>query len=126
MTLAATQPYRAPKAPARAFARTLNIVLWSWRILAWLYTFLSAGAAKKRRLKPKLKPKEHALPCFSLSWNASPSFGPEKWVWFGGPRGVASPVPDYLASFDQLHSCATLLLSLSLNPAEAQADMLAA
>ena len=43
-----------------------------------------------------------------------------------GPRGVASPVPDYLASFDQLHSCATLLLSLSLNPAEAQADMLAA
>ena len=35
-------------------------------------------------------------------------------------------VPDYLASFDQLHSCATLLLSLSLNPAEAQADMLAA
>ena len=47
-------------------------------------------------------------------------------VW--GPRGVASPVLDYLASFDQLHSCATLLLSesLSLNPAEAQADMLAA
>ena len=35
-------------------------------------------------------------------------------------------VPDYLASFDQWHSCATLLLSLSLNPAEAQADMLAA
>ena len=41
------------------------------------------------------------------------------------PIAVAT-VPDYLASFDQWHSCATLLLSLSLNPAEAQADMLAA
>ena len=30
--------------------------------------------------------------------------------------------PPILLRFDQLHSCATLLLSLSLNPAEAQAD----
>ena len=33
-------------------------------------------------------------------------------VW--GPRGVASPVPIIFASFDQLHSCTALLLSLSL------------
>ena len=31
-------------------------------------------------------------------------------VWLGVRWGVASPVPDYLASFDQLQSCATLLL----------------
>ena len=55
-----------------------------------------------------------------------PQFWVRKMGMVWGPRGVASPVPDYLASFDQLHSCATLLLSLSLNPAEAQADMLAA
>ena len=41
----------------------------------------------QRRQKAKAKAKAQAegacLPCFSLSWNASPSFGPEKWVWFG-------------------------------------------
>ena len=39
-----------------------------------------------------------------------PQFGVRKMGMAWGPRGVASPVPDYLASFDQLHSCATLLL----------------
>ena len=41
--------------------------------------------------------------------------GPKKFkigmVW--GARGVASPA-DYLASFDQLHSCTALLLSFVL------------
>ena len=50
---------------------------------------------------------------FSLSWNVSPGFGSEKLGWFG-VRGGGLPSADYLASFDQLHSCTALLLSLSL------------
>ena len=47
---------------------------------------------------------------FSLSWNVSPGFGSEKLGWFGVRGGWP---PQYLDSFDQLHSCTALLLSLS-------------
>ena len=51
---------------------------------------------------------------FSLSWNVFPWFWVRKIGMVWGPRGGGLRSADCLASFDQLHSCTALLLSLSL------------
>ena len=80
--MAATQPYRAPKAPARAFAGHL-ILSCGVGVFSHGYILFKVQRRQKAKAKAKAQAEGACLPCFSLSWNASSSFGPEKWVWFG-------------------------------------------
>ena len=72
----------APKAPARAFAGHL-ILSCGVGVFSRGYTLFEVQRRQKAKAKAKAQAEGACLPCFSLSWNASPSFGSEKWVWFG-------------------------------------------
>ena len=72
----------APKAPARAFAGHL-ILSCGVAVFSRGYTLFEVQRRQKAKAKAKAQAEGACLPCFSLSWNASPSFGSEKWVWFG-------------------------------------------
>ena len=51
--------------------------------------------------------------CFHSAGTCPLVLGPKNWDGLGSAGG-GLPSADYLASFDQLHSCTALLLSLSL------------
>ena len=80
------EPWRAKcrdESTCKKFRWALNIALWSG--IFWHGYPLRCHAAKS--IRPKPKPKGACLPCFPLTWNASPVLGPKTGYGLGSAGG---------------------------------------